>query len=228
MKTTAISPVNGDATIMEQGEFEYWTATDHGIEFKDETPREVWLNAVDQISAMFESSGRLHCRLMFYMADALNAGERLFNEEFSQAIDNTRAFMRLSSKTIANAMWIAGKVMPLHRRETLSLAHHEVVAKLPETEQEEFLNKAETEGLTTKELKEAVREKHPGKPRSSKNGTKDDSHDFTIENATDAKRAATQLINWLKANEEKLGPAWETLLKDFYRMYDRRRKRATR
>jgi hypothetical protein len=216
----SLLPVNGN-TILDQGQFEFWTTTEHGIEFADNTPREAWRGAMKQLLEMWESSGRLNCRATFCLADACNAGEKLFGEEYAQAIDNTRKFIRLQTKTISNLMWIAKKVAPTRRREVLSLTHHEIVASLPDDEQESFLALAEKDGLNTKELKEKVREAHPSKPRSTKS-KQTKSSKLKITDARTAKDAATQLSNWLTENEDKLNDSWKPLLEHMHKLYRRK------
>src|ERR1700753_2157243 len=49
-------------TIFDQGHFEWWTTTENGMEFNPKTPRDIWLDAVNSLTAMHESSGRLHFR----------------------------------------------------------------------------------------------------------------------------------------------------------------------
>src|ERR1041384_5759862 len=95
-----IVPGNGKHTILDQGEFEFWTMGEHGVQFKPNTPRDVWLNFMHSATEMHESSGRLHFRAMCIVADGLNFGEDKFSQEFSQVIDATREWMRVKAKTL--------------------------------------------------------------------------------------------------------------------------------
>jgi hypothetical protein len=211
------------STILDQGQFEFYTVSEHGIEFKPDTPREEWLKAVEQLTTMHESSGRLHFRAICILSDALNFGEKAYGEEYSEAIDASRAWMRVSTKTIQNAMWVMSKIPPSRRRELLTLAHHDAVASLEPEEQDEFLTKAEEGSLTVAELRKLVKAAHPKTARGKDRKHKDESKaSFKIENATDAKKAATALSNWMTANEDKVNDTWKPLLEHFYKLFRRR------
>lgn len=193
------------SSILDEGEFPFWTTTEHGIKFSLDVPREDWLKAVHQLTAMHESSGRLHFRVICILADALNQGEELFKEEFAQAISDTRKWMKVGMKTIQNAMWIMKSVDASRRRESLSLAHHEVVAPLDPPEQDELLGQAEEEDMSVADLKKVVAERHPKTKRGKERKTKETNND-QIANLTDAKNIAVMLSNYLTANEDKIKP----------------------
>src|ERR1043166_8294275 len=114
MKSTSsdleIIPGNGKHTILDRGEFTFYAVSEHGIEFKPNTPLDEWLKVVEQLTAMHESSGRLHFRAICILADALNFGEQRFGEDYAQAIDETRKWMQVSAKTIHHAMWVMSKI----------------------------------------------------------------------------------------------------------------------
>lgn len=207
-------------SILDQGQFEFYEVTEHGITFAANTPREEWLKAVEQLTQMHESSGRLHFRAICILADALNYGEQEYGEEYAQAIDETRAWMRVSSKTIHNAMWVMKQIPSTRRRELLSLSHHEAVAALEGKEQDELLALAEKDSMTVAELRKLVAERHPktkkGKDRKSKSTSK-----ATISNMTEAKAAAVELSNYLTVNEEKVTDAMKVPLEHLYKIYRR-------
>lgn len=210
-------------TILDQGACEFYTVTEHGITFEQNTPRETWLDVVKQLTSMHESSGRLHFRAICILADALNQGEALYGEEYAQAIEDTRKWMKVGMKTIQNAMWIMKSIDASRRRETLSLAHHELVAPLEPAEQDELLAQAEDEDMSVADLKKVVAERHPktksGKERKTKASKASSS--FEITNATEAKQCATQLSNWLTENEEKITDAWKPVLDHFHKLFRR-------
>lgn len=56
-----------------------------------------------------------------------------------------------------NAAYVAGRIELSRRRDSLSWSHHYQVAKFQPIEQDACLNKAESEGWTSKELREAIR-----------------------------------------------------------------------
>jgi hypothetical protein len=207
-------------SIMDQGEFDFYTVTEHGIEFKREIPQEQWLHVVEQLTKMFESSHRLHIRVMFLLGDALTFGEAAYGEEYAQAIDMTRKVMQLSEKSIKNAAWICASIPPSLRRETLTFAHHEAVAALDEEEQREFLNQAESENLTVSGLKKVIKSRHPTTKRGKvRKGTAD------LKSEEGLLIAAEKISDWLQANEKELDSgqlkAWKTALAPLFRFYRR-------
>jgi hypothetical protein len=210
-----------DKTILDQGQFEFYEVSEHGIEFKKNTPKEHWLNVVEQLTKMFESSHRLHIRVMFLLGDALTFGEAAYGEEYAQAIDLTRKVMQLSEKSIKNAAWICSSIAPSLRRETLTFAHHEVVAALVPEEQREFLDQAESENMTVSKLKKAIKERHPttkrGKARKS-------SADLASEEGLQL--AVEKAVAWLSENEKEMTAAqlakWKKPLEPLFKFYRRK------
>lgn len=212
--TTATAPAKTQpdipASIMDQGEFRYWTTTDKGVVFRPDVPQDVWESATKDIVDMFEQSHELHARSMFMLGDALRFGEDKFGESYAQAIDATRAVMRLKMKTIENAAWIASKIPAELRRDTLSLTHHEIVAKLSVDEQREFLDRAENEGLSTQELKKAVQERHP-KPSKPTEPDEPVEREITEQEALDA--LETVLAYLTEAEDAEPFKAWAPVRK---------------
>lgn len=195
---SAIVVIEPGHSILDQGTFDWWETTERGIAFKTGTPRGVWLGAMQSATAMYEDSGRLHFRSLCILGDALNFGENEYGEEFAQAIDDTRTFMRLSMKTIQNASWIMAAIPATRRRETLTLSHHEVVAGLDdESEQDEFLKLAEDEGLSVSGLKKAIAERHP----KTKKGAARKSSKADLEAEEGLYYAAEKIETWFAAYE---------------------------
>lgn len=155
------------ADIMGQKEFQFYDIHANGILFKEDCPEEEWLEVTKQALNGVEASSVSHCRMMAKLADCINFGEKKFGERHSQALDATRGYLKYNEKTVANACWIFSKIEESRRRvDTLSLSHHEAVAKLPPEEQNEFLEKAESEALSVSALKDEIKEKHPGKKKA--------------------------------------------------------------
>jgi hypothetical protein len=206
--------------IMTQGKFEFYSVSEHGIEFKKNTPKDVWLKAVEGLTKMFESSHRLHIRVMFLLGDALTFGEAAYGEEYAQAIDMTRKVMQLSEKSIKNAAWICRSIDPSLRRETLTFAHHEIVAALPPAEQKEFLDQAEAENLTVSGLKKIIKERHP---KTKRGKTRKGGSDLKSEEGLQL--AGEKIGEWLKENGKTLTAAqlkkWKPILEPLYKAYRR-------
>lgn len=206
-------------TIFDQGEFEFWTMKENGVDFKPSTPREVWLDFMRKACSMHESSGRLHFRSMCIVADGLNAGEALFGEEYAQAIDDTRKWMQVSSKTIHNAMWILKSVASERRHELLTLAHHEVVAPLDPEEQKELLDQAESENMSVSALKKIVKQRHPTTKRGKTRKAVID-----LKSEEGLHHAQEKVGEWLTEQAKgkvMLGKKWKDALLPAYKAYRR-------
>jgi hypothetical protein len=162
---TLVPDISG---ILRQGEFPWGIVSHTGIVLKDETPEGEWKRITEQVAFLYEATGKKHGQCAMMLGDLLRWGEEKFGEKYADVIDSTREYMRVQVKTLMNWQWIAGKIAPSRRRENLTLAHHEAVAKLDTAEQDEFLMLADNEGLSVKELKDRIKERHPGKPRASK------------------------------------------------------------
>jgi hypothetical protein len=189
-------------SILDQGQYNHFTVSEHGIQFKPGTPQDTWLDVVHQLTTMFESSHRLHVRVMFLLGDALTFGESAYGEEFAQAIDMTRKVLQLSEKSIKNAAWICSSIAPSLRRETLTFSHHEVVAPLDPKEQSEFLDQAESENLTVSALRKIIKERHPTTSRGQERAA---SADLRSEEGLLA--ACQKAGEWLVENEDTMTPA---------------------
>jgi hypothetical protein len=70
---------NGNGPL-EQGSFQWHTATDRGVEFRRDTPREYWLEYMESTLRLYDGSKSLETRLKFFIADALNFGEEAYGE----------------------------------------------------------------------------------------------------------------------------------------------------
>lgn len=161
-------------SILDQGEFQNFSVSEHGITFKQETPQEDWLKAVQSLCGMYEGTELARQRTLMLLADALNFGEASYGESFSQAIDSTRQALGLTPKTIANAQWTYKRIEPARRRSGISLGHYSVLASLNPEEQEKYFDQIETHHLTVQSLKETVAEDHPKTKRGTNRKTSED------------------------------------------------------
>jgi len=87
----------------------------------------------------------------FWIGDTIIEGERLFGE---------RAYQPWKAKgykaeRLRQYAWVAQQIPPV-TRVTLSWTHHRAVAALPEPQQAEWLQRAQDEGLTTRQLHDCV------------------------------------------------------------------------
>lgn len=200
--------------ILRQGEFQWGIVSHTGIVLKDETPEAEWKRITEQVAYLYEVTGKKHSQCAMMLGDLLRWGEERFGEKYADVIDATHDYMRVQVKTLMNWSWIAGKIHPSRRRENLTLAHHEAVAKLSAEEQDEFLQLAETEGLNVKELRERIKERHPSKPRKPK-----------VVQTDNDKSALQKLIdaaNWIAANPDEVTDAYKAPMETVHRAYRRK------
>jgi len=100
--------------------------------------------------------------LNWWAGDWILYGEGNFADKWTQVLDKTG----YEKKTINNAMWVCGKIPFSRRREKLSYGHHSEVAPFDTKEtQDKWLDKAETEGWSVQELREAIRNDKKNKER---------------------------------------------------------------
>lgn len=94
------------------------------------------------------------------IGDWINYGERVFGETYAQAASISGRKVR----TLYNLSYIARKIPPEMRVESLDIGHHDVVAPLPDEEKQRFLKEAERldkesgGNLTVPAFREYVRE----------------------------------------------------------------------
>jgi len=200
-------------SVMAQGEFEFFSIHDNGIAFREECPEEDWMELTRQSLNALEATGVSHCRMMAKVADCINFGEAKFGSRHSQALDATRGYLKYNEKTVANACWIFSKIEESRRRvDSLTLSHHDLVAKLTPEEQEEFLAKAEDEALSVAALKEEIKARHPSKPKKlAPPPQRDADPDAPKITEAEAIAAAETLANYFDQAEEVDGPLskWE-------------------
>ena len=157
------------AGLLEQREFQWGIISATGIVLRDETPKVEILRLIEMALGLEERLCHRHCEVLMKCGDLLRFAEEKLGEEYAQAIDGVRKSLAIRQKTLDNAMWICSKVSAnIRRPDTLTLSHHEAVAKLPHDEQAEYLRLADNEGMSVSELKKKIAADHPGKPRGPK------------------------------------------------------------
>jgi hypothetical protein len=96
--------------------------------------------------------GRLHDTSKWLIADLLLQAEQRFGESAYQIAAATGR----SERTLSNWCWVASRIPPSRRRETLPMTQHALVAPLEPSEQKRWLDRAETERWSSRELKAAI------------------------------------------------------------------------
>ena len=112
-----------------------------------------WLKVVNQ-SVM----GRV--RAPWIIGDLMNYGEAKFQERHAQALDECV----IQYHTMQNWRWVSRRFEPSRRRKSLSWSHHETVARLPEKEQDIWLDMAEGSRLSVHDLRQQVKGKFGDDP----------------------------------------------------------------
>ncbi len=95
---------------------------------------------------------RVNSSVSFWLGDLLEFGERKFGDKYTAAIEATG----LAEQTLTNAAYVARHVPIERRRQNVPFSHHAEVASLPPEKQEEWLEKAESNGLTRDQLRSGI------------------------------------------------------------------------
>ena len=126
----------------------YVTETATGLVFSPGTPIEVWGGLVERLQRQSKV-------LEWAIADAINFGEQAFGEDHAQWVDESG----LSKRTLQNIARIGREIPQSRRRADVSFSHHAEVITLPVPDQERLLDRAEGQGWTRYDLRDAVRER---------------------------------------------------------------------
>lgn len=93
--------------------------------------------------------------VQWWIGDWLNFGEAKYGEMYAQAMDEHD----LAYQTLQDYKYVASKVQLSVRTDNLTFMHHKMVAALPPPQQTEWLDKAEDEGWSAKELRKQIKHK---------------------------------------------------------------------
>jgi hypothetical protein len=116
-----------------------------------ELPNDLTFDQWTAIGSVLQGAQR---SMMWWIGDWLHFGERKWGEMYADAVEQTGR----QEQTLMNAKWVAGRMPISRRREKLSWGHHAAVAGAEgESEQDELLALAESDGLNVNELRREVR-----------------------------------------------------------------------
>lgn len=90
--------------------------------------------------------------VMWWLGDWWRYGERAYGEASSQA-----APTGYSAETCRNAAWVAERIEPVRRLTDLTFEHHRAVAALDAAEADVLLDKAASDGWSTRDLRQEVK-----------------------------------------------------------------------
>lgn len=101
----------------------------------------------------------------WWLGDLLVYGERRFGDEFAQVA----SISGMAVSTLIKWQWVAAAFTPERRRNSIPWSYHELLVKLPEHEQESWLDAVEREGWTKRQLARALDDTPSGDspPRSN-------------------------------------------------------------
>jgi|tagenome__1003787_1003787.scaffolds.fasta_scaffold20841065_2 hypothetical protein len=132
-----------------------------GLEIPAELKYEDWVKTGRQLSGIVDSSA-------WWLGDWLVFGKANYADRYQLAI----AHAGLRYQTLRNYAWVSRRFTAERRRAKLSFRHHAEVASLVVEEQERFLDLAEREQWTIKNLRSAIRRSRgalPGRPDAELN-----------------------------------------------------------
>ncbi len=100
--------------------------------------------------------GRAERSIYWLIGDWWSAGER-WNRQRVRLVRDDPAWRGPSYRLCQDCAWVAGTYNPSRRRENLTFQHHREVAALHEQEADHLLDRAEAEGLSTRQLRVMAR-----------------------------------------------------------------------
>ena len=106
----------------------------------------------DRYEALVTMFGQIHRTSAWLLGDALNYGEKVYGETYTQAA----VWTGLADQTLANYASTCSRVPRSRRRSALSFSVHSEVAWLEPREQEEWLDKVSSNGWTRSVLREEL------------------------------------------------------------------------
>lgn len=102
--------------------------------------------------------GRMGRGVPWWLGDWLRYGNARYGERYEQASRITG----YDVKTLTKMVYVASRIDPSRRRETLSWSHHAEVAPLAPAEQDRWLERAESERMSARSLRDAIKRAHAG------------------------------------------------------------------
>lgn len=120
------------------------------LSLADGIPFNEWREIGEQLERISESS-------LWWVADWAAYGERWYRKDYGPALEEI-----WDRRSLQNLASVARQVEPSRRREGLSFTHHVIVAPLSPDDQDEWLDDAERQGWSTRELREEIQRAREG------------------------------------------------------------------
>jgi hypothetical protein len=153
-----------------------------------------WREIGDKLFRMVDSS-------QWWIGDWLNYGER-YRRTYAAAM----AVVDINYQSLRNYAYVAAKVESATRVANLSFSHHRIVAPLSSEQQREWLDEAQAQGWSTRELEQAIaasRDQKEVRPALSVRAVGDDYELFlraAQEWGVDTAEWAQSGLRWLAEN----------------------------
>lgn len=116
--------------------------TESGLELPRGLPLGTW-------QEIGKTLARVDRAYRWWVGDWLNYGEAEYGDQYAEAVATTG----LANGDLRNCKWVAEEIDLSRRRDKLSWSHHYEVAGLEPEDQDCWLDRAETQGWTRKELR---------------------------------------------------------------------------
>lgn len=133
--------------------------TEIGLHFDEEVTFEQWRDIGLKVGRVARTSLFLVGDWLIYGQDRWNGGkrfEKMPEDEAERYLEAMKA-TGLELKTLMDAAYVSRNVPIQQRRPDLTFEHHKTVAKVKsETEREEWLRKADSQGLSTRRLRKSI------------------------------------------------------------------------
>jgi len=113
---------------------------------RDDMPFSDWVEQGRKLGQIGRSAG-------WWIGDWLNYGNAAYGERYVRAARITG----YDVQTLMNMTYVASRFEPCRRRERLSWSHHAELAALEVKTQDRFLQRAETERLSVRDLRAEIR-----------------------------------------------------------------------
>jgi hypothetical protein len=156
----------------------------NGLRLPERMPLTTWRRIGDQIALIGNASA-------WWLGDWVIYGQDKYPEIYRQAVEETA----LNYQTLRNYAWIARRFPPSRRRDTLSFQHHAAVATLTESEQDVWLDRAETFRWSLSELRKQLRMYRNGTDREPPRNDLDSNESATLQ----IKVPVEQILRWQSA-----------------------------
>lgn len=106
---------------------------------------------IDELEGVGASLALMDNCSAWWRGDALLFAERLYHEDAYQIVPEG------AEKSWQKSRWVCERFEPSRRRISLSFGHHEVLTRLEDDEQEDWMNRAEDNGWSVADLRRAIK-----------------------------------------------------------------------